>query len=477
MFTTLNDPTLIYLIPLIMYVLVHIGLYRVFEKAGFAGWKALIPFYSTIICLEIIKKPKWWFIFYLMPFVNLILNMVVLVELAKCFGRYKFSDYLLAVLAAPLYFIYIAFFSKDEYIGIEPSYKIRKSKTREWVDAIAFAVIAATVIRSFLIEAYTIPTPSMEETLLVDDFLFVSKLNYGARVPMTPLAFPLAHNTMPLIGGKSYIGWLSLPYIRFWGWEKIENGDIVVFNWPADRDRPVDKKDNYIKRCIGIPGDSLKIDSTQVYLNGKKFPLPPHSQMRYIITVDNNFYPEAEVLSSLGITSEDMKYDVMSPPGAHIWMLTEDAVRVVKLMAGVKSVTLAYNTDPTPFPSDSAGLGSTWDNYGTIYLPKRGDVISLNTKTYSIYNKAIREYENNPTLEMRNGIAYLDGKILKEYKFKLNYYFMMGDNRYNSADSREWGFVPEDHIVGKPLFIWLSLNSQGNWLHKIRWSRMFTGIH
>jgi signal peptidase I len=354
----------------------------------------------------------------------------------------------------------------------------KKSQTREWVDAIIFAVIAATLIRAFFIEAYTIPTPSMERSLLVGDFLFVSKVNYGARTPMTPIAFPFAHHTMPLIGTKAYWDGIELNYHRLPGFSDVKKGDVVVFNYPMEADspffRPVDKRENYIKRCQGTPGDTISLVNAQVYVNGKAAPNPPGEQTDYTITTtDLELNPQ--VLQDLNISNYE---------GGPSTMTKESAV-TLKGFSNVKSVTpnisLKGLSDYGIFPNSQHLKNDhiyNWnvDNFGPVIIPKKGWTVKLDTLTLPIYRRAITVYEGNKLQQVGNDIL-INGKKTDTYTFKMNYYWMMGDNRHDSADSRFWGFVPEDHIVGKALFIWMSWDDNASFFSKIRWSRLFRGIH
>lgn len=350
----------------------------------------------------------------------------------------------------------------------------RKSKTREWIDAIVFAVIAATLIRTFLIEAFTIPTPSMEKSLLVGDFLFVSKINYGARTPMTPLAFPFAHQEMPIIGGKAYSEWIKLPYYRLPGFSKIKNDDIVVFNYPMEDDRPIDKQTHYIKRCIGIPGDTLVIKNQTVFINGKSAKMPEEGMFIYEIMTDGSPL-NAMTLSKMGINEGGPGF----MPGQYRYFLTNEMAEKIKSFSNVKSVTRIAQPEGLYedfiFPFDSK-LKWNLDNYGPVYIPKKGSTVKLDSMNIAIYRRAITKYENNE-LKEENGKFFINGKETDEYTFKQDYFWMMGDNRHNSADSRFWGFVPEDHIVGKAVFIWMSWDKNGNFFNKIRWKRLFNLVH
>jgi len=371
--------------------------------------------------------------------------------------------------------------------------KKKKSALREWTDAIVFAVIAATLIRTFFIEAYVIPTPSMERSLLVGDFLFVSKVNYGARTPITPIAFPFAHHTMPLIGTKAYWDGIKLPYYRLPGLSDVKRGDVVVFNYPMDDDsplyRPVDKRENFIKRCQGIGGDTLSVVDGQVWVNGKAAPNPPGEQMEYSFDVNGD-----PLNPQVPIDLEMTLYD-----GHDHYFMTKKSADALKGYSNIKNFTPILSekgkTDPNPnaavYPTNinhpvgppSLMLNGRqpdykWsvDNYGPIIVPKKGWTVKLDSLTYPIYERCISVYENNK-LEVKGSDIYINGKKTDSYTFKMNYYWMMGDNRHDSDDSRFWGFVPEDHIVGKALFIWMSWDDNASFFHKIRWSRLFNGIH
>ena len=363
----------------------------------------------------------------------------------------------------------------------------KKTKTREWVDAVVFAVIAATLIRTFFIEAYTIPTPSMERSLLVGDFLFVSKLNYGPRTPMTPIAFPFAHHTMPLINTKAYWDGLELNYHRLPGFGEVKKGDVVVFNYPMDADsplyRPVDKRENYIKRCQGVGGDTLSVVNAQVYINGKPAPNPPESQLDYTVTAATPLNPDVEDQLHIKRYNGENSYPFM----------TKDAYNTLKGYSGVtitpniKKADIPDHVYPTnpDHPVGPANLmlpgkqhDYKWnvDNYGPIIIPKKGWTVKLDSVTYPLYERCISVYENNKVQIVGKDIL-INGVKTDSYTFKMNYYWMMGDNRHDSDDSRYWGFVPEDHIVGKALFVWMSIDDDAPFFSKIRWSRLFKVIH
>ncbi|HEY5327872.1 MAG TPA: signal peptidase I [Mucilaginibacter sp.] len=362
--------------------------------------------------------------------------------------------------------------------------KKKKSATREWVDAVVFAVIAATLIRTFFIEAYVIPTPSMERSLLVGDFLFVSKVNYGARTPMTPIAFPFAHHTMPVLGTKAYWDGLEVPYYRLPGFTNVKKNDVVVFNYPQDtiNNRPVDKRENYIKRCQGTAGDTLSVVEGQVYVNGKAMPNPPGEQMEY----------------SYKTTGEDMNPAVMDElhatqyEGRPYLAMTQASANIFKGYSNIKSFMPAIARKGIPDPQNPVFPhvfpihvmltpqipDYKWnvDNFGPIIIPKKGWTVKLDSMTFPLYERAIEVYENNK-VQVVNGVILINGKKTNTYTFKMDYYWMMGDNRHDSEDSRFWGFVPIDHIVGKALFIWMSWDDNASFFSKIRWSRLLRGIN
>lgn len=382
-----------------------------------------------------------------------------------------------------------------------------KSKAREWADAIIFAVIAATIIRVFFIEAYTIPTGSMERSLMIGDFLFVSKVNYGARIPMTPVAFPFAHHTMPVTGGKAYWEGVQWDYRRLPGLSDIKRNDVVVFNFPEGdtvaleaqdqnyynlvrsmghaavnsqftvTSRPVDKRENYIKRCIGIGGDVITMKAGIVSVNGTPEKLVPTGQITYAVKMkssDVNF----DVFKDLGF---DINSDISSLGQENMFQFvgTEemmDAVRKLDFVVFVQEDTApADYADISVFPQDK---NRNWnvDNFGPITVPKKGWTVKLDSVTMPMYERAIGIYEGNKLEKTADGWL-INGQKTDSYTFKMDYYWMMGDNRHNSLDSRFFGFVPEDHVVGKALFIWMSVKEQGSFFSKIRWNRIFKGIH
>jgi signal peptidase I len=371
--------------------------------------------------------------------------------------------------------------------------KAYKSKSREWVDAIVFAVVAATLIRWLIMEAYTIPTPSMENSLLVGDFLFVSKFHYGTRTTTTPLQIPLTHQKIWFTNIPSYLDWIKLPQYRLPGISKVKREDVVVFNVPPVSlnegvDYPVDLKTNYIKRCVGIPGDTLFILDKQVYTNGKPITNPPDMEYSYLITSKG---PISErVFEKMDIDNEDFAGHSRLTDGSEQYMifLTYQKAEEFKQSPFIISVEQQKRNEQEgvfPYSSYYDYYGKPekkythWstDNFGPLWIPKKGASIEINDSTLAIYGTAIKLYDHNDDVKIENGKLSIAGKEVTQYTFKQNYYFMMGDNRHNSLDSRFWGFVPEDHIVGKAFFIWLSIDRNADTLHKIRWNRFFKMIH
>jgi signal peptidase I len=468
-----------------LLLLITIGRWKLYQKAGRSGWEAIIPIYSTYIMLKLSGRPEWWLLLLLIPGINFIVAIGIAVDFLKSYGKFKFTDLAAGLLLSFIYLPKWGFDKETKYLGRSASQDFReeyqeflkKSSAREWTEAIIFAVIAATMIRIFFIEAYVIPSGSMESTLLVGDYLFVSKVNYGPRIPMTPLSFPFAQNRIPLINIKSYSDIIKFPYWRLPGLSDVKRGDVLVFNFPMQADspfnRPIDKEDNYIKRCQGIPGDTLSIVNTQVYVNRKAMPNPPESQPSYIVHTDGNPV-DPKIINDLhifvGRQFNNQDYEML---------MTRKSATALKGSSNVKTVTEYFEPkgifNPEEFPHDPH-LRWNVDNYGPIIIPKKGWTVTLDSLTFPVYRRAIQVYENNK-LEIDGNDIVINGKKSKTYTFKQNYYWMMGDNRHNSEDSRFWGFVPENHIVGKALFIWMSSDSSGRGFNSIRWNRVFKGIH
>lgn len=467
---------LLILLPLLIFSGVTFLLPNFFEAAGKDPALAKKPIANVLEWFDIIEKKKYWFVVFFIPYLNLVLIIWMVTEFLKNFKRSSFADQILGLF---FWFIYLPMLDKKKefkYVGIKGREK--KDQLREWADALIFAVVAATIIRSFLIEAYTIPTSSMEKTLLVGDFLFVSKVHYGPRTPMTPIAFPFAHHTMPGIGGKSYSDALELPYMRIPGFQDIKRNDIVVFNWPQEDFRPVDKRENYIKRCVAVPGDKLEVNESILYINDEKAFEP--KEMQYQYTVQDDGEPiYRKTIEDMDITDGGM---ISSHTGLYMFSLTDDKVEQFENFKNVREIKkhIATKGKVQPqryyYPPDIQKYPWNVDYYGPLTVPTKGETITISADNILLYKRIIEVYEGNDLLIEGNTIK-INGKVANEYTFKMNYYFMMGDNRHNSEDSRFWGFVPEDHIVGKAWVVWLSLDKNKSFPFNIRWDRILMPIH
>ncbi|MCY4254406.1 MAG: signal peptidase I [Flavobacteriaceae bacterium] len=518
--------------------LVHFGgTFRLYKVAGKNPYLAIIPFYNLIVHLKIIHRPKWWVILFFLPTINLIMLGVLWVETLKIFGKAKTSDILLGLITFGLYIYTVNYSKKIEYA--QSINRSKRSSMAETFSSIIFAVIVATIVHNYFIQPYIIPTGSLEKSLLVGDFLLVSKFHYGSRIPTTAVSLPLVHDTLPLIKKRSYLKNPQYPYIRLPRLQKVERNDIVVFNWPADTvrrffvaearvNKPLDKKSNYVKRCVALPGDTLEIINGFVHIDGKKNKLPDRAKIQLPYQLFNSNGVSSKSLTDSGIKGFNRKYRIdnitqstfqalqseilyttgnsysdftviTSEKGLSGQLVSSLGLQGREILERVKTVfltpeeaqTLAnaewldsieqkINSDKNPnttfFPNT---IPFDWneDNFGPIIIPKKGTTVTLTSKNRPLYKKLIIDYEHN-TLESGDFGFRINGQNTNQYTFKQNYYWMMGDNRHRSEDSRFWGFVPEDHIVGKPIFIWFSIENftEGvrNW--KIRWNRVFTTI-
>lgn len=452
-----------------------IATYITFNKANEAGWKAFVPVLNIVVLLKIIGRPVWWTILFFVPIINVIVGVSAILDLYKTLGRRKWYDQLLGILIAPFYLLYVSLNKKTEYLGtIEELPKVKKTTGEEWSEAIIFAVFAATIIRWAFMEAFTIPTPSMEKSLLVGDFLFVSKINYGPRTPKTPLQVPLTHANIKLFGLEipTYSDVFSLPQYRFPGLSKVERNDVVVFNYPPEFKHPIDLKTHYIKRCVAIPNDTLEVRNSQVYINGKEGENPPEMQFGYQLTSKITTIND-RVFEKNGVWDR-------RPIGRGYFMhATPEDAKKFEPLDFVSDVTEykepADYVNPRIFP-DASKFPWNADFYGPIVIPAKGMTIALDSMSSAMYGSTIRDYEGWEDVDFDGDRVIIDGEVLEEYTFRQNYYFMMGDNRHNSEDSRFWGFVPENHVVGEASFIWLSLDPNESFLSKIRWRRLFNAI-
>ena len=522
---------------LVIQVIHFAGTWKLYQRANRKAWEAAIPIYNAVILMKIINRPKWWVILLFIPVINQLMFPIVWIETARSFGFNKRKDTALVLLTLGFYLFFINYATNSTY-KLNRSLKPRTA-LGEWVSSIAFAIIAATLVHTYVMQPYTIPTSSLEKTLLVGDYLFVSKFHYGARVPTTTIATPMLHDSIPTAiisekNTKSYLNKPLLPYLRIPGFQKIKRNDIVVFNWPVDTlvhwmdpskgtdFKPLDKKTNYVKRCVGIAGDTLEVRDGYVYINGKQNILPDRAKLQFY----NRVYSEKGLSTQkllrytdkeferkfiINFTSQNqfekvMRYATNNPEkikdnqfiittsdeGIPQWIIngyrldikeistkirkaniTDEIAAKLRKDSEVDSVVKVINPKGNKgnnmFPQ---GTNLSWntDNYGPIYIPKKGTTVPLNMNSIPFYERIIEDYENNQ-LEVIGEHIFVNGKKSTSYTFKQDYYWMMGDNRQNSLDARSWGYVPFDHVVGKPVLIWFSINEG-----KIRWERLFTTV-
>ena len=525
------------LFTLIIQVVHFLGTWKLYKAAGYQAWQAAVPVYNAVILMKIIKRPVWWVILLFIPNINLILFAIIWVETLRSFGKDSAKDTLLGLITLGLY-IYTVNYSDNPKHLPERSLKL-KTSFGETVSSIIFAIVAATIVHNYIIQPYIIPTGSLEKSLLIGDFLFVSKFHYGARAPMTAVSFPMVHDTLPVLKIKSYLKKPQLPYFRLPTLQKIKRNDIVVFSWPADTvrqffvrekrvDKPIDKKSNYVKRCVGIPGDTLEIIDGFIHTNGIKNILPERAEVQYtfnahakkgvssrkllaegfedfnrtyrIENITESSYQQLIpfIIGRRGNTVEDFSV-ITESKGLPTELIRKLGLRVSETLEINKQLTLTLeeaeklqkvtwidsvkqriNSIKVPnesfFPNK---IPYDWneDNFGPLLIPKKEMTISLTRQNLPLYKKIIQEYEGNQ-LELTPSAIKINGEAVNQYTFKKDYYWMMGDNRHKSEDSRYWGFVPDDHIVGKPVFIWFSIKGINdgikNW--SIRWDRVFTTV-
>ena len=529
---------------LICFAGTFIGLYGVFKKAGIKPWLAFVPIVNLYYWLRAIQRPMWWFVFLAIPYFGVFMLMLMTWKTIRLFDKTRYVTLIPGTFFSFIYIPYLGFSKKEKFYtlddipakelgfwqskplinkakGDEKTFKFVKTKSREWSDALIYAAVAAYIIRTFLMEFYVIPTSSMEGTLMVGDYLAVSKVAYGPKFPQTPIAIPFVHHTVPLTQyTKAYWDKLQVGYFRFRGLHGVERNDAVVFNYP-DGDtvilevqnqsyyalmreikdelslrynyypgmeydvanqmyhivaRPVDKRENYIKRCVAVAGDTLELKNAVLYINNEKAYQPPKSQLMYEVRYRQSDISEKE-RKRLDINEED-HYDFRDSNYAIYTVNVEQAAKIaqhpqiVSIRPLIKEDT---QHEKSIFPQDARFQWNV-DNFGPIVIPKKGETVMLNDSTIHLYKRIIKNYEGND-LQIDNGRIFINGQPADRYTFQMNYYWMMGDNRHNSADSRYWGFVPENHIVGKASFAWLSLDKfkklgEG----KIRWNRMFRKI-
>lgn len=519
---------------LVIQVIHGLGTWKLYEKAGRKSWEAFIPIYNAIVLMKIINRPTWWTALLFVPVVNIIMFIVTWVEILRSFGKNKEIDTILGVVTLGFYSYYVNYFE-------DVTYKRDRSltattKAGDTIASALYAIVVATLVHTYVMQPFTIPTPSLEKSLLVGDYLFVSKFHYGPRTPSTAVALPMVHDSIPVVGTKSYLSWPQLPSFRFPGLQQIQHGDIVVFNWPADTvyqffdkqhrhvDKPKDKRSNYVKRCVGLPGDNLSIKNGDVYINNKRQTYSDRVQLQYFTLIDasgmtdNSFLKDYDITESFNQTIFKIKKELWNNwkirsylienfqakefeiegdkviffgfldqetfsklnleicPDKFLANVTVQNFEKMKKDSRIKKIErLIHPTENKIFPHNQKW---SQDNLGPIYIPEANKTVALNKETLPFYRRLITVYEGN-TLEEKGGKIYINGKEAINYTFQQDYYWMMGDNRHNSEDSRYWGFVPFDHVVGKPVFIWWSLDQNIPWgkaFDKIRWNRLFTTV-
>jgi signal peptidase I len=508
------------------FVIVFISLPKVFAKAGRPAWEGSVPFYNLYVWNKIMGKPWYWLILLLAPGVNLLMLIIYNVNTSIALGKRSLKDHLVMVLVPWVELPKLAYNPKYTWKGPIPIGERKRNLFGQWGDAILFAVIVATAFRTFTFEAFTIPTESMEKSLLVGDYLFVSKLSYGPRLPMTPVTFPFTHHTLPLTTHTpSFTNWFELPYMRLPGFGTPQRGDAVVFNFPEGdtvvanfqnmsyyqlarmsgrenllkRDRvvfsmpdgrkasrptggilvrPVDKQENYIKRCVGISGDTVQVIDGLVHINGTPQPLVPTGQYAYDFVVKDGFNKRI-LKDQYDITSTD----VVEESGTANMPLTRQNAEALKSFGNVVSMTRQNKpkgtygaTDFWPIFPNQPSYDWSEDNFGPLWIPKAGASITLTERNLPLYRRAIIVYEHND-LAVKDGAIWINGVQTDRYTFKQDYYWMMGDNRHRSQDSRFWGFVPYDHVVGKAVLVWLTADPEkGGFPTGIRWKRLFSRV-
>ena len=529
-----------WLVFILLIQLIHfLGTWKLYVKAGRKAWEAAVPVYNAIVLMKIIRRPAWWVILLFIPIINLLMFPVIWVETIRSFGRNSLLETWLVIGTLGFYIYYVNYGPDVTYVADRDLHP--KSASGEWVSSIVFAVVAATLVHTYFIQPYVIPTGSLERTLRIGDLLFVSKFHYGARVPMTTVAAPMVHDTLPVLGVRSYLKKPQLPYMRLPGFQKVTRNDLVVFSWPADTVRqffkaeagvkkPIDKKSNYVKRCVGVPGDSLEVRDGRVWIGGKPLQLPGRARPMYDYRIYSQKGVSSRTLEQAGIQDfvrtyvsaplTQAQFELLSGPhlrgasprqdgqielytdatGLSIEMirragissikevtpreriatLTAEMAASLKGISSIDSVKIILDTPGEAggniFPQDPR-YPWNYDQLGPIYIPGKGDRVSLSPETLPLYKKIIRDYEGN-TVSVSGNQVLINGQAADSYTFGQDYYWMMGDNRDHSEDSRAWGYVPADRIVGQPGFIWMGFDNfndgMANW--RPRWDRIFTTV-
>lgn len=522
------------------------GLSKLFLKSGIDSWKAFVPIYNFYLLAKLLNKPSWWCLIMIVPGVNIIMYGVYGFNVARAFNKPSNQDLLFASILPYIFFVKLGYDDTAKFVGLS-KFEIEPSKLiKNWVDPIIFAVIAASIIRGYFIEAFTIPTSSLEKSLMVGDFLFVNKFAYGPKIPQTPLSFPFAHHTLPFSETKkSYLEWIKLPYFRLPGFGSVKNNDIVVFNYPdgdtvaiGDQNssyyeltrqlsylikrqdlndgqvsksddfyyskaweymnnsknvfpwsnkpiveivaRPPDKREHYVKRCVGIAGDKFEVRNSDIYINDVLQAMPKKVQHYFLVKCSSRVFGEesnssngrisltnSALLDKLDIYASEVSVEAISKDTiVYKLNMPADVADAVKKIPDVISVIRKAEQkgyrEFTVFPHNNS---YAWNNdfFGPLIIPKAGMTLPIDTHNLCLYKKILDTYDDGiHQVISQNGQVLYDQKPINSYTFKQDYYFMMGDNRHNSADSRSWGMVPYDHIVGSPFFVWFSMKYSEN---------------
>lgn len=498
---------------LILSVLMGISTWKLFKKLGYSPLFAFIPFYNYFIILKETKHPKWWAILSYLPIVGPIMMSVFHLYLMKKFGKNLFKDQLLTVILPFIYMATVNYSKETELEDENDLYLTEEEKNAKKKDtfmgSITFAVVFATIIHVFVTQPFGIPTGSMERTLLVGDFLFVNKWSYGYRLPMRPVAIPFLQGTImdtgepgnPKDDPKSYVEAVKLPYERIFQFSKPQRNDIVVFNYPRDSVHvSLDRADPYVKRLVAVAGDTFEMREGRLFVNGKPETVlgDQKVQHRYIVKT-------SDLLDMNGLNSKygyfwldeidrDNRLQYLKTNSGYIYSfqgLDKERYEIIKSLPEVIEIKediqtkedsgVSYRNNKIDTTNSIFPINSGWnqDQYGPIKIPKKGDVVAINQQTLPEFQWIIKNYEHN-SLENKNGKIFINGKETNQYTIQQDYYMMVGDNRDASLDARFFGFVPEENIVGKPMFTWMSVqglfedkNVEYKAPTKIRWDRMF----
>ena len=506
-----------WLITFLVIQLIHgLGTWKMYVAAGFKAWQAFVPVLNAVTLMKIMNRPWWWTILLFLPVVNIMMFIVIWVDTLRSFGYNKPKDTFLGVVTLGFYIYYINYTQPLNHI--KERELTPRTAAGEWTNSILFAVIAATIVHTYVMQPFIIPTSSLEKTLLTGDFLFVSKFHYGARLPMTPIAAPMVHDTIPVLGVKSYLERPQLPYMRLPGFQKIERNDIVVFNFPADSTntypyddgryyyKPIDKKSNYVKRCVAVAGDKMSMKNGDIFINGELLILPERAKPQFIYNVVANridlMADRAYMIENYDITENIKQPDRDNNPNnlqltatrATVERLKNDGVissyerRTLDVGAPFKMVPKDYRNLDAGFKSQNnvfpydGRTGNNNEDRAEFIIPAKGMTVDIDQTNIAYFERIIEVYEGSE-MNIFNDVTYkgnevfLNGKPLTSYTFKQDYYWLMGDNRGNSLDSRFWGYVPFNHVVGKPVFVWMSYDSNKSFPSGFRFERMFTTVN